>query len=134
MQLSLSFRNAELVRMGLANLDAEIPKIPRKPIYDTTMAIIRREKEYPARSFSTYTRTFQFRAGWGVEPYELGYRIYNRTPYGKHVVGNAFGQEQAWMHVGIWKPFADVAEEEIAKLPDAVRKELSLAVRRNRLA
>lgn len=134
MQLSFSFRNAELKRMGLQNLEAEIPKIPRKPIYDTTMAIIRRQKEYPTRYLSTYERTYRFRAGWGVEKYDLGYRIYNRVPYGKFVVGNAFGQGQAWMHIGIWKPFREVADEEVAKLPEAIRKELTLAVRKNKLA
>lgn len=133
MQLSLSFRNAELVRMGLQNLAAEIPKIARKPIYDTSLAIVRREKEYPTRFGSRYKRTYRFRANWTISSYELGYKIENRTPYGRYVVGDAFGGGQAWMHQGIWKPFREVAEEETAKLPEAVRNELSLAIRRNRL-
>jgi len=133
MQISLSFRNAELTRMGLQNLSAEIPKIPKKPIYDTSMAIVKRQKEYPSRA-SDYQRTYRFRSNWTITPYELGYRIANRTPYGFRVVGDAFGQRQAWMHVGIWTPFRDVANEEVAKLPEAVQKELSLAVRRNKLA
>lgn len=133
MQLSLSFRNAELVRMGLQNLDAEIPKIGKKPIYDTSLAIIRREKEYPARVGSRYKRTYRFRAGWSVTAYELGYRIENRTPYGHYVVGNAFGGGQAWMHQGIRTPIRQVADEETAKLPEAVRDELNMAIRRNRL-
>ena len=132
MQLSLSFRNAELVRMGLQKLDAEIPKIGKKPIYQTSQAIVRRQKEYPSRS-SEYKRTYKFQAGWMIEAYELGYRIINRVLYGKYVVGNAFGTGQAWMHVGIWKPFRDVAEEEIAKLPELVQAELTLAVRRSGL-
>lgn len=118
--------------MGLQNLAAEIPKIPRKPIYDTSMAIVRREKEYPTRS-SKYKRTFRFRAGWTITAYQLGYRIENRTPYGPYVVGDAFGGRQAWMHQGIWMPLRDVTEEEVAKLPEAIRNELSLAIRRNNL-
>lgn len=133
MQISLSFRNAELVRMGLQNFADEIPKIPRKPIYDTSLAIVRRQKEYPSRFGSRYKRTYRFRAGWTITPYQFGYRIENRTPYGYHVVGDAFGGRQAWMHQRIWTPLRDVTEEEVAKLPDAIRNELSLAIRRNNL-
>ncbi len=133
MQLSFSFRNAELVRMGLQNLDAEIPKIGKKQIYLTAQAVIRREKVYPSRSGSRYKRTYQFRAGWSIEEYALGYRILNRVAYGHYVVGDAFGNNQAWMHKGIWTPFREVADEETAKLPQAIRDELSLAIRRNHL-
>ncbi len=133
MQLSFSFRNAELTRMGLQNLDAEIPKIGRKQIYQTAQAVVRREKIYPSRSASRYTRSYRFRAGWTIEQYELGYRIMNRVPYGHYVVGDAFGGNQAWMHQGIWVPFREVADEEAAKLPEAIRNELSLAIRRNKL-
>lgn len=132
MQLSLSFRNAELVRMGLQRLDAEIPKVGKKPIYQTTLAIIRRMKEYPSRS-SDYKRTYKFKAGWLSEVYEHGYRIVNKVLYGRFVVGNAFGAGQAWMHDGVWMTLRDVSEEEIAKLPKAVTDELSLAVRRSGL-
>ena len=135
MQLSLSFRNAALVRMGLQNLDAEIPKVARRPIYNTSLAIVRREKEYPSRFSSTgYKRTYRFRNNWTITAYELGYKIGNRTSYGHYVVGDAFGAGQAWMHKGIWVPFRQVSEEEIAKLPEAVQNELSLAIRKSGLA
>lgn len=134
MQLSLSFRNAELVRMGFQNLAAEVPKIGRKPIYSAAQAIVRREKIYPSRSGSTYKRTYRFRAGWIIEQYDLGYRIMNRVPYGHYVVGDAFGANQAWMHEGVWELFRDVSEEETAKLPQQIQEELSLAIRRNNLA
>lgn len=133
MQISLSFRNAELVRMGLQKLDAEIPKVPKKPIYQTSQAIVRRMKEYPSRQ-SKYKRTYKFRGGWLIEAYELGYRIINRVLYGFYVVGDAFGRRQAWMHVGVWQPLREVTEEEVAKLLPAVREELSLAVRRSGLS
>ncbi len=134
MQLSFSYRDAELVRMGLQNLEAEIPKIGRNQIYQTIQAVVRREKIYPSRAGSTYKRTYRFRDGWTIEPYDFGYRIMNRVPYGHYVVGDAFGDNQAWMHQGIWVPFRDVAEEEAAKLPQAIQDELSLAIRRNKLA
>lgn len=133
LQFSFSFRNAELTRMGLQNLDAEIPKISRKLIYDTQLAIVRRNKEYPSR-ISRYKRTYRFRAGWSITAYDLGYRITNSIPYSRYVVGNAYGQGQAWMHVGVWVPFRDIADEEVAKLPQAVQNELSLVIRRNKLS
>jgi hypothetical protein len=129
LQFSFAFRNAELVRMGLQSLGDEVPKIARKTIYDTQLAIVRRMKQYPNR-ISRYKRTYRFRAGWSIESYDLGYRIHNRTPYSRYVVGNAYGQGQAWMHVGVWTPFRDVVDEEVAKLPEAIRKELSLVTRR----
>jgi hypothetical protein len=132
-QLSFSFRNAELVAMGFQNLNAEIPQIGRLPIYRTAQEIIRRLKEYPSR-VSTYIRTYVFRSGWSIDRYDLGYRISNRVPYGHYVVGNAFGAGQAWMHQGTWQTFRDVADEEADKLPEAVRDELTLAIRRNNLA
>lgn len=130
MQLSLSFRRAKLVAMGFQNLADEIPKVGRKPIYNVALEVVRRMKEYPSR-VSTYIRSYLFRAGWSIEKYDLGYRILNWVPYGHFVVGNAFGVGQAWMHVGVWRPFREVTEEEANKLPEAVRDELTLAIRRS---
>lgn len=129
MQLSFSFRDAKLVAMGLQKLDAEIPKIGRQPIFKTVQEVVRRMKEYPSR-LSTYIRTYRFYSGWSIEKYDLGYRILNRVPYGRYVVGDAFGGGQAWMHAGHWKLFRDVSEEEVAKLPETVQNELNLAIRR----
>ncbi len=133
MQLSFSFRNAQLVAMGFQNLAAEIPKIGRLQIYRTVQEVIRKVKIYPSRA-STYIRTYKFWSGWTIENYNLGYRILNRVWYGPYVVGDAFGQGQAWMHKGIWRPFREINDEEAAKLPEAIRDELSLAIRRNNLA
>lgn len=133
MQLSFSFRNAELVSMGFQNLQAEIPQIGRLQIYRTAQAIVRRLKVYPSR-ITAYIRTYVFRAGWNIDRYDLGYRISNRVPYGHYVVGDAFGAGQAWMHQGAWETFRNIADEEAEKLPEAIQDELTLAIRRNNLS
>ncbi len=129
MQLTFSFRNAELVSRGFQNLEGEVKKIGKLPIYRTMQAILRQMKEYPSR-VSTYIRTFRFRNNWAIVEAMYGYRIQNRTDYGAYVVGDAFGNNQAWMHEGVWRLFRDVSDEEAEKLPEEVQEELTLAVRR----
>ena len=135
-QLSISVQNAELVRKGLQDLGAEIPKIGRQQIYKTGQAIVRTMKQYPAeRRGQRYIRTGRLGAGWTLTSNTNGYTIRNNTPYTKYVVGNAYGLEQAWMHVSTdqgkrWNLFKDVQEDEVAKLPDEISKEISSVARR----
>lgn len=132
MQLSVQVQGT-LVRNGLQNLDAEIPKVSRLVIYRSSQRIVQRMKGYPSRSGSKYKRTFRFRDNWIITSRESGYQIQNRTPYGHHVVGDAYGGRQAWMHVGIWTPLRDVAEEEVKDLPQEISKEIVMVARRNGL-
>src|SRR5688572_28292922 len=102
-QLSISVHNAELVRKGLQDLGAEIPKIGRMQIYRTALTIVRRIKVYPPEvPGQTYIRTLRLGGGWNIIANTNGYAIRNDTPYTKWVVGNAYGLEQAWMHQGRW--------------------------------
>lgn len=135
-QLSVSINGAEIVRKGLQDLAAEIPKVGREQIYRTMQAIVRREKEYwtinvpPA--LPSYQRTGGFASGWIITPKDNGYSASNSWGKTKHVVGNAYGLEQAWMHArpGRFPLFRDVAEEEVKKLPPEVEKEISMVARR----
>ena len=135
-QLSIEFRNAELVRKGLQDLGAEIPKIGKLQIYRTEQAIVRRMKEYWTNNnppaLPSYQRTGQLASGYTITPTTNGYRISNNTPYTQHVVGNAYGLEQAWMHArpGRHKLLRDVQEEEVEKLPPEIEKEISMVARR----
>ena len=130
-QLSIEVKGAELVRKGLQDLSAEIPKIGRLQIYQTEQAIVRRMKMYPPPlAASTYIRTYALQGGWTITPNTNGYTTRNDTPYTKYVVGNAYGLEQAWMHVGRWQLLRDVQDEEVAKLPDEIEKEISAVARR----
>lgn len=130
-QLSITVQNADLVRKGLQDLGAEIPKIGRLQIYRTSQAIVRRMKVYPPeRPGQTYIRTGTLGGGWTITSNTNGYTIRNDTPYTKRVVGNAYGLEQAWMHQGRWNLQRDVTEEEVQKLPDEIEKEISMVARR----
>jgi hypothetical protein len=123
---------AELVRKKLQDLTAEIPQIGRLQIYRTAQAVVRGMKIYPpAPAESRYVRTGVLGAGWGIVGQTNGYSIRNNTAYTKYVVGNAYGLEQAWMHVGRWQKLRDVTEQETGKLPAEVEKEISLAARRH---
>lgn len=130
-QLSITVNNAELVRKGLQDLSAEIPKIGRLQIYRTEQNVVRRMKMYPPeRPAQTYIRTGTLGGGWTITPNTNGYTIRNDTPYTKYVVGNAYGLEQAWMHTGRWNLLRDVQDEELEKLPDEIEKEISITARR----
>jgi hypothetical protein len=129
-QLSITVKD-ELVRKGMQDLGAEIPKIGRLQIYQTEQAIVRRVKIYPPeRPAQTYIRTGTLGAGWTITSNTNGYTISNDTPYTKWVVGNAYGLEQAWMHQGRWQLLRDVQDEEVEKLPPAIESEISTVARR----
>lgn len=130
-QLSISVQGADLVRQGLQDLAAEIPRIGRLQIYQTSQAIVRRMKAYPPPpAMSTYIRTGTLGAGWMITSNTNGYTIRNDTLYTKWVVGNAYGLEQAWMHQGRWQLLRDVTEEETAKLPKEIDDQITMVARR----
>ena len=130
-QLSIQINNADIVRRGLQDLSAEIPKVGRLQIYQAEQNIVRRMKEYPPPpSTSTYVRTYTLQSGWTITPNTNGYTIRNNTSYTKYVVGNAYGLEQAWMHVGRWQLLRDVQEDEVSRLPEKIINEITLVARR----
>ena len=138
-QLSLTVTNAELVRMGLQNLAAEVPKIGQGQIWNSAQAIVKRMKQYPPERINQrYRRTGTLGYGWGVLKKNNGYTVQNDTPYTKYVVGNAYGLEQAWMHVSTdqgkrWNVLRDVVEEEVNLLPKAINEEIDMVARRSGL-
>lgn len=135
-QLSITFKNAELVRKGLQDLGAEIPKIGKLQIYRTEQAIVRRMKSYWTNNtppaLPSYQRTGELANGYTITPTANGYTISNNVPYTVYVVGNAYGLEQAWMHAkpGRHKLLRDVQDEEVEKLPPEIEKEISAVARR----
>ena len=135
-QLTLSVTGADVVRQGLQNLGAEIPRIGRLQIYRTSQAIVRRMKEYWTMNvppeLPSYQRTGTLAGGWMITPNTNGYTTSNATPYTKYVHGNAYGLEQAWMHArpGRHQLLRDVTEEEVTKLPDEIANEISMVARR----
>ncbi|HBU28385.1 MAG TPA: hypothetical protein DEB56_00725 [Thiobacillus sp.] len=135
MQLTIK-SNADLVRQGLQDLSSQPVKIGRRKIFDAMNRITREMEGYPGeRPGQRYIRTGNLGASWQVRRLEDGYQIYNNAShkgrrYARYVVGDAYGQGQAWMHSGRWQLFRDVVEDEIDKLPEEVANELDLVARR----
>lgn len=125
--------DSELVRQGLQDLAAEIPKVGRLGVFRTAQRIAKRLRIYPPeRPDQTYVRTNTLKNSVEIIPLGNGYNISvdpvspKGVAYGEYVLGDADGNNQAWMHVGVWSPFANVALEEIYEMPDDVVEQLKL--------
>ncbi len=132
--------DGELVRQGLENVAAEIPKIGRRRIRTVANRVVRRMEEYPdERPGQVYRRTGTLFYSWKIEEVENGYRISNTAafqgrPYPIYVVGDAYGTRQAWMHKGRWPLYRNVVEEETDKLPPEILEDIHLVARREGLS
>lgn len=146
---------AELVRKGLQDLGAEIPKVGRLQIYQTARRIQARMSKpgakptYPIHWVSIRQRKAFFASqgfgggiphvrrgieqSWAIEKLEDGYRVVNRKPGAKFVFGSAYGTDQSPIHAGRWPLFRDVAEEETEQLPEAVHENINMVARRDGL-
>ena len=136
-QLSIKVTGGELVRQGLQDLAAEIPQIGRLQIYRTEQAIAKRLKSYWTNNnpmeLPSYTRTGKLAGGYKITPLrDVGYTLSNSTPYTKHVVGDAYGLSQAWMHAkpGRHTLWRDVQDEEVDKLPQEIDDAITVVARR----
>lgn len=136
MQLSIRI-DGELVRKGLQDLSAEIPKVGRQQIRFTTERIVRRMQAYPGeRPGQKYVRTGRLFRSWKIDSDgKTRYTIENTAArkgrkYGHYVVGDAYGTGQAWMHRGRWQLFRNVVDQEVAKLPEDVKEQILMAARR----
>ena len=136
-QRTFRVKGAKIVRSGLQDLAADIPRIGRRQIRITMDRIVKVMKIYPpVPPGSTYERSFRLKRGWKIIPIGAdGYRIENRArfrgrAYTKYVIGMASGLGQAWMHVGRWKLFRNVVDAEGSKLPRDIAKHIRIAARK----
>lgn len=152
MQISIS-TNAPLVRQGLENLNAELPKIGRRRIYNMMLKIrsdlrrpgapvtypVRWDSEKQRRAFFATdgfgrgiptVRTGAYNAGYMIVRTDRGYRLENRLAYAKYVGGSAYGTQQSRIHGGRWKLMRDIVDEHIETLPEEVAREIDLVSRR----
>ena len=139
MQISIT-TNAKLVRMGLQNLALEIPKIGRNQIWKVMQRVKARARIYPKeRIGQKYVRTYRLRDSWEIGRKSSGtlegYTIKNDTPYAPYVMGDAYGNRQAWMHISTdqgkrWTMTRDIVEDEIKTLPADISKEIDMVARR----
>jgi hypothetical protein len=89
------------------------------------------------RAPGRYQRTGLLGRSWYIEDTKdrKGYTIRNDAarkgrPYARYVVGDAFGNGQAWMHKNRWQRLRDVTENEVERLPETIRREVYTAARR----
>lgn len=138
MKLSIKF-DGEVVRKGLEDLKAQLPKISRQRIRTVMNRIVRRMQQYPSeRPKQKYRRTGNFFYHWKIEEIDRGYSVENTAQkrgktYGQYVVGDAYGSRQAWMHAGRWPVFRDVVDEEMEKLPEEIEDDIQMVARRNNI-
>lgn len=126
--LTAEVEGGEIVRRGLEDLALAIPKVSRLRIYNAMRRVLTRMRNEPSR-MASYDRTGTLRAGWPYRPVregEIGYRIYNPVEYAHYVVGDAYGDGQAWFHVGRWEKFREVVDEEIRNLPEEIENVITL--------
>jgi hypothetical protein len=129
----------EVVRMGLQDLSAEIPKVGRRQIRVVLNRIVSRMRanEPPEPSSYKGRRTGLLNASWGINeaPDGTGYILSNDATkrgntYPRYVVGNGEGVGQAWMHRGRWPLLRNVVDEELTMLTQEVLENLSVTERR----
>jgi len=156
-QLTLKLEGAEIVRKGLENLSAEVPKVSRRRIYNAMLKIRTRMRKpgkairYPVKwdsekqrraFFATNGfgrgiptgRSGRYTSGWQIaQDGSIGYRIENSTPYSKYLGGTAFGPGQSRIHQERWPILRDVFDEEVKKLPKEIDDEIKVVARRSGL-
>jgi hypothetical protein len=152
MRLSITVKG-ELVRKGLQDLGAEIPKVGRQQIRTVLNRIQRRmskegkRPEYPiqwdsdkqrkaffasdgfGRGIPT-KRTGEYISGWTIAPITNGYQLQNSATHAQYLGGDAYGVVHSGIHKGRYENLRDVVEDETGKLPDEIENEIQMVARR----
>lgn len=145
--------NGQLVRHGLQNLSDDIPKISRLVIYRRAQAIQQAMKKpgprptYPINwdsekqrkaFFATkgfwkgipYKRTGDYVGQWKVDRLgDIGYRVSNFSMPAQFVGGDIFGKTSK-IHKGRWPHFRKTIDQELKTLPEEIRNEIVVSIRR----
>lgn len=150
-QLSVKAHGAEVVRQGLQDLSAEIPKIGRKGIYDKMLEVRKtlrtpgRKPSYPIRWVSERQRRAFFATGgfgggiphrrrgmekrWNIVSLDKGYRFENPAPGAVYVFGDYEGARQSPIHEGRWPIFQETIESAIQEMPPEIERQISYYAR-----
>lgn len=134
-KLTFKVKNVGKFRTALRNFWDKLPLVSGSRIKDFMTRLMTRMKIYPPKRLGQkYVRTYRLQRNWRMEKAgPTGYRLLNRTPYTKYVVGSAYGTNQAWMHVGRWTTLRDAADIELAQLPAQLVKDINMVARRGGL-
>jgi hypothetical protein len=143
---------AQIVRQGLQDLSADIPKIGRLQLYRASQSIVRIMRIYPpAPSGSRYERTGRLGDSFKIERLVQGYKIINNVKsraqrsrkargrkrahiaregvlYARYVIGDVNGEGQSG-YMKHWRLIRDVAIEEVDKLVPEVSKLIHLSAK-----
>lgn len=151
-QMTIKTQGAELVRKGLEDLGAEIPKIARLDIYNMMLSVRRllrapgRPPTYPikwdsdkqrrfvlamlrAKGNLPYQRTGGLPAGWQIERVADGYRLYNPARAAVYVYGNFEGARQSRIHQGRHPVVQELTEAVIQRLPPDIEQHITYYAR-----
>lgn len=157
-QLTLKIKG-ELVRQGLQDLSAELPKIGKRQLRDMLNRVVRKMQVYPPEpSHRTATsnhsilgliytktgRTGTYFRSWKIEQVAQGYKLSNTASrrgheYAVYVGGDAYGQRQREWNGGSmkgygWRNTREETDKEVEKLPAEIEKEITMVARRVKLA
>ena len=147
-RMSVKATGAEVVRQGLQDLNAEIPRIGRKGIYDKMRGVLTRLRQPGAPSTSPvnwdsekqrrfvlaklsaednlpYRRTGHIPRAWELVPLPLGYRLENSQDASVYLYGNYEGLRQSSIHEGRWPIFHDLVDAAIEDMPQDIESQIS---------
>lgn len=149
--------NAEIVRQGLENFGAEVPKVGRQRLYLTMLRIKTRLSKAPPKSsgpvnwdspkqrrayFATdgfyggipYRRRGTYERAWIIQRVDDGYKLFNDFLMAVHITGDIYGRGQSRIHADRWPMFKTVSFEEMRDLPDELFADVEKAKKKSGLS
>jgi hypothetical protein len=144
--------NAKLVRKGLEDLKAEIPKISRARMYSALLRAQQRLKrpgkkpKYPIpwdsirqrKAFFAsdgfdggipHLRRGLYQKAFRIRRLSAGHELSNMSKGAKYIGGDARGKRWSRIHEGTHPLVRDEVDKEVAKLPSAVVEHLKTVAR-----
>ena len=148
-------KSAELVRKGLQDLGAEVPKIGKQTIY-SRLEIAKRELNKPAKKITypvnwdsekqkiAYFASGGFGKGipyistgksrnWVLEALDRGWKLINKFAAAVYLFGDNLGNRQSNIHAGRRPIFRDVVEKQVSRLPKTIQENITVYIKRKGL-
>jgi len=153
-QLSVKVgKNAQLVRKGLQDLRAEVPKIGRATIYEKLMIAKRELSKPPSRpkppglwdskkQMLAYFRSGGFGKGipykptgnsgrsWVLSAVSNGWKLRNKFAQAVYLFGNWEGERQSVIHAGRRPNFKETLQKHVERLPKTIQKNIDSLIKR----
>jgi hypothetical protein len=147
-------KNAVLVRKALQDLEAEIPRIGRKAVYDSLRAAkteLAKEADIPPGKYPwktsrqriyvilaiksgelprPYRRTHEYSTGWKLRALKDGWSLANEADHAGWVAGGSV--RQARLHRGRWAAFRPTVQKHLDTLDEKVKDSLAVLLARRR--